>query len=243
MRAPGSTEAVDRSPSAGDVTLFGHWICPYSVRVSFALAQRGIVHDVVDVPPTAARPRGFVVPAEFVEHSPRGEIPMVRIGTDYRADSLPILEWLEERFDGRPLLPSDEVGRALVRDRLVWIDAHVFAPMIGVYYGTDESRIADASTSLAAGLAAMGEWLEETPWLAGQEPTLAEAAVIPVYVRLDALRKLGFAGPVDSRVAAHITRCTALAGWDAVAWTDEQSDHFVGRFERYRILRRAQSQG
>ena len=45
---------------SGDVTLFGHWICPYSVRVSFALAERDIAHDVVDVPPTAARPPGWL---------------------------------------------------------------------------------------------------------------------------------------------------------------------------------------
>ena len=48
--------------SASTVTLFGHWICPFSVRVEFALAQRGIEYTVVDVPPRAVRPKGFVVP-------------------------------------------------------------------------------------------------------------------------------------------------------------------------------------
>ena len=33
------------------------------------------------------------------------------------------------------LLPSDDADRALVRERMGWIDRHAFRPMIGVYYG------------------------------------------------------------------------------------------------------------
>jgi glutathione S-transferase len=95
---------------------------------------------VVEVPPTAARPGGFVVPAEFIEHSPRGEIPMVRSGMEYRVDSLPILEWLEERIPDRPLLATGEAERAMVRERTAWIDNHVFPPMIGIYYGIHADR-------------------------------------------------------------------------------------------------------
>ncbi|MGA2835326.1 MAG: glutathione S-transferase family protein [Acidimicrobiales bacterium] len=219
---------------AGGVTLFGHWICPYSLRVSFALAERGIAHEVVEVPPTAARPHGFVVPAEFVDHSPKGEIPLVRIGSRYRADSLPILEWLEECVAVRPLLPTEPGERLLVRRRMAWIDANVFAPMVGVYCGTRRERIAESAAALAGALAAMGEWVGDRAWMGGEAPTLAEATVVPVYVRLDALRRLGFAHPLDRRVAAHLERCTGLAGWDAVAWSEAQTDELVERVERFR---------
>ena len=53
-------------------------------------AERGIQHDDVDVPPSAVRPKDFVLPPEFVDHSPRLEIPMVRVGDAYRADSIPV---------------------------------------------------------------------------------------------------------------------------------------------------------
>jgi len=229
------TVATPRPP----VTLFGHWICPYSVRVSFALAERRIAHDVVEVPPTAVRPKGFVVPHEFVEHSPMGEIPMVRVGDAYRADSLPILEWLETCVSGRPLLPADDAGRARVRERMAWIDAQVFPPMIGVYYGTRPDRIARASDALEATLEELGAWLDDAPWLAGAAPSLAEAAAVPVWVRLDALGRLGFTGRVDERVAAHVDRCRGLEGWAHVAWSEAQTDELVERFERHRAnLRR-----
>ena len=103
--------------SAPTVTLFGHWICPFSVRVEFALAQRGIEYTVVDVPPRAVRPKGFVVPEEFIAHSPKLEVPMVKIDGEYLADSIPILEWLEEKFSDSSLLPADDAGQAVVGSR------------------------------------------------------------------------------------------------------------------------------
>lgn len=227
-----------RPVAAADVTLFGHWICPYSVRVSFAFAERGIAHEVVEVPPTAARPPGYVVPAEFVEHSPRGEIPMVRIGTRYRADSLPILEWLEECADAPPLLPVDPGERERVREAMSWIDTRIFPPMVGVYYGRRPERIAESSAALADALRTLGDRLGDGPWLVGSGPTLAEATVVPLYVRLEGLVRLGFDGGVDTRVGVHRARVAALDGGRAVAWSAGQTDEFVGRFERYRARRR-----
>jgi hypothetical protein len=234
-----STSTRERAGERGgpdDVTLFGHWICPFSVRVSFALAQREIPHHVVDVPPTAARPKGFVVPEEFVAHSPKGEIPLVRIGTEYRADSLPILEWLEDRRSASPLLPGDAAGRAFVLERAAWIDREVFPPMIGVYYGTRTDAIERSSAALTDGLERMGQWLDDGSWLAGPGPTVAEAVIVPVYARLEGLVALGFTGRLDHRVAEHLERCRDLPGGSAVWWTAAQTDEFVNRFERYRAI-------
>ena len=225
------------------MTLFGHWLCPYSVRVSFALAERGIAHDVVDVPPTAARPAGYVVPDEFVRHLPRGEIPMVRVDGEYRADSLPILEWLEGRVDAPPLLPTDMLARTRVRDIASWIETHLFPAMIGVYYGSRPEQVASSADALAVALADLGERLDDGPWLEGPGPTLAEATVVPLYVRLDGLGRLGFDRPLDRRVAAHRQRLAERPGGRAVAWSTAQTDEFVGRVERFRARRRTTATG
>lgn len=217
-----------------DVALYGHWICPFSTRVEFALHQRGIDHDLIDLPPSAVRPRDFVMPPEFVEHSPRLEVPMVRIGHEYRADSIPLLEWLEVEVDGLPLLPTDGGQRALVRERMAWIDAHAFRAMIGIYYGTDPAKIDRASERLGDALSVMGEWTSETGWLAGDAPSLADAVAVPIHIRLDGLQRLGFAAPIDRRWTAHGERCRSLAGWNPVAWSADQTNEFVGRFEAYR---------
>lgn len=218
------------------VALFGHWICPFSVRVEWALAQRHIAYDVVDVPPSAVRPRDFVVPEEFVQHSPKLEVPMVRIDGRYLADSIPILLWLEQEFTGRPLLPAHDAE--LVRERIAWIDRHVYRPMIGVYYGVDPGRIAGASDALGVALEQVGEWVAEG-WCAGEQPSLCEALLVPLYVRLEGLRRLGFTAALPANVLDHLNRCRTTDGWAAVEWSPAQIDEFVGRFEKYRAISRA----
>jgi len=227
--------------AAPDVALYGHWICPFATRVEFALHQRGVVHDLVDLPPSALRGPDFVLPDEFVEHSPRLEIPMVRVGSDYLANSIPVLKWLEDRVEAPALLPSDDAARNLVHERMAWIDRHAFRPMIGTYYGVEPNAIAHASEALAEALAEMGRWTAETGWLAGAAPSLAEAVAMPIHVRMAGLQRLGFTGKLTADWQEHGDRCRALPGWPGVEWSPEQTDEFVGRFEAFRRKRRSQS--
>ncbi|MEL7206682.1 MAG: glutathione S-transferase family protein [Actinomycetota bacterium] len=216
------------------VSLYGHWICPYVSRVAFALAERDIPYDEVDVPPSGVRPEGFTLPPEFLEHSPRREIPMVRVGGEYLADSIPILLWLEDRFAERPLLPPAGPDREHVIDRMSWLDERLFGPMVGVYYGTEPGRIDRAAAALASALDELDGWLTDRPWSGGEHPTLAEAVMVPLYVRLDGLRRLGFEQPLPVRVDEHRRRTAELDGWPAVAWSTDQTDELVGRFTEYR---------
>ena len=222
--------------STPTVTLFGHWICPFSVRVEFALAQRGIEYTVVDVPPRAVRPKGFVVPEEFIAYSPKLEVPMVKIDGEYLADSIPILEWLEEKFSDSSLLPQGDDAQAIVRDRVEWLNKNVYRPMIGVYYGTDPALIQESSVAFMKAMETVDQWLQTSPWLAGNSPTLAEAIMAGVYTRLDGLRRLGLTGELPAAVQLHLERCTQLVGWEKVQWTTEQTNDFVGRFLKYREI-------
>lgn len=77
-------------------------------RVRLPLAHRGIDHEGIGVPPSAVRPDGFVLPPEFIKHSPRLEIPLVRTGGDHLVDSVAILKWLEQRVDAPSFLPAGE---------------------------------------------------------------------------------------------------------------------------------------
>jgi glutathione S-transferase len=222
--------------SSTDVVLFGHWICPFSVRVEFALAQKAITYSVVDVPPRAVRPKGFVVPEEFIAHSPKLEVPMVRVGETYLADSIPILQWLEELFPSHSLSPTDDAQHALMMERVDWLDKYVYRPMIGVYYGTDSVKIAEASVAFANALETVDSWLLTSPWLAGDQPTLAEAIMAGVYTRWSGLQRLGMTAVLPQSVETHWEHMHSLAGWQVVAWSDEQTDEFVGRFLKYREI-------
>jgi len=223
------------------LALFGHWICPFSVRVEFVLAQRGIEYSLVEVPPRAARPKGFVVPKEFIANSPKLEVPMVRYAGQYLADSIPILEQLEKWYSKNPLLPNDELGKSLVRVRVQWLDRNLYRPMIGVYYGTDQAKIAEASEQFDIALQTVAEWLQHSQWIAGDQPTLAEAIMVGMYTRLAGLYRLGLTAELPSEVARHKAQCEGLEGWQRVAWSAEQTDEFVGRFSKFRRIQNSQN--
>jgi glutathione S-transferase len=210
------------------------------VRVEFALAQRGIQYSLVEVPPRAARPKDFVVPEEFIAHSPKLEVPMVRHAGEYLADSIPILEQLEKWYSRNPLLPNDELGKSLVQERVQWLDRNLYRPMIDVYYGTDPEKIAEASEQFGIALRTVAEWLQQSQWVAGDQPTLAEALMVGMYTRLAGLFRLGLTAELPSEVARHKTQCEGLEGWHCVAWSPEQTDEFVGRFSKFREIQNSQ---
>lgn len=219
------------SASSDDVTLWGHWTCPYVNRVDFAMAQRGIEHDLVPLPPSAVRPADFELPPEFVEHSPRLEVPMIRIGEDYAVDSIPLLHWLEERIGAPSLLGDDE---DLVRARVTRLDELLMPAMGGIAYGTDDAKIDRAARRLADAFAEMDHWLADHSWLAGDMPTLVEAIAVPIYLRLEGLVALGFDRPTPERVVDHRQRTLALPGGRHVDWSDDQRSDYLGRHEAFR---------
>jgi glutathione S-transferase len=161
---------------------------------------------------------------------------MVKIDGEYLADSIPILEWLEEKFSDSSLLPIDGAGQVVVRERVEWMNKYVYRPMIGVYYGTDAALIQESSMAFMKAMETVDQWLQVSPWLAGETPTLAEAIMAGVYTRLDGLRQLGLTGELPASVQQHLARCTQLVGWERVQWTAEQTSDFVGRFLKYREI-------
>jgi glutathione S-transferase len=212
------------------VRLFGHWTCPYVNRVDFTLAQRGVEFELVNVPPSAVRPADFALPEEFVANSPRLEVPLICVDGEYLADSIPILHFLDDRLDAPSLRP---VGHP---ERVERLDEILMRSMGGVAYGTDPDRIDRAAERLAEAFAEMAKWLEDSDWLAGAGPTLAEAIAVPIYLRLPGLVALGFNRSLPPAVADHRDRTLALPGGRHVAWSAAQADEYLGRHRKARRL-------
>ena len=207
-----------------DVVLYGHWICPYSVRVEFDLVRLGRRYRVVEVPPTGVRSPSFVLPEEFVNHSPAGEIPVISDAQGFLADSLPILDRLSPE--------ASEETRRMARH----VDAVAFPPMIGVYYARSCAEAAVASLRLAEAMRRIADLLEGREWLCGDGPSMAESALVPLYVRMRGLRRLGFHHALPESVTRHAEACRELPAGQAVTWSDEQTDEFVHRLTARRQL-------
>ncbi|HET7755362.1 MAG TPA: maleylacetoacetate isomerase [Anaeromyxobacteraceae bacterium] len=98
------------------VALYSYWRSSSAWRVRIGLHLKGV--------PFEYRPVDLREGAQFGEahraRNPLGQVPVLEVQEDggptrHLAQSMAILEFLEERFPSPPLLPADPYGRARVR--------------------------------------------------------------------------------------------------------------------------------
>jgi glutathione S-transferase len=81
--------------------------CPYCARARIALAEKGLVWETIEVDLSDR-------PAWIYELNPSGRVPVLDDGF-VLPESLLIMEYLDERYPEKPLLPADLVERARAR--------------------------------------------------------------------------------------------------------------------------------
>jgi maleylacetoacetate isomerase len=99
----------DRSSS---VRLYSYYRSSAAYRVRIGLALKGLDYDYVAVNLLKAQQKS----SDYMAANPQGLVPALETDDGALiAQSLAILEWLEETAPGAALLPSDPLQRALVR--------------------------------------------------------------------------------------------------------------------------------
>src|SRR5262245_47132888 len=91
--------------------LYEHPLSAYAMKVKMALLEKGLEFEAVV-------PGGLMdgtAGGEFVDVSPRAEIPALIDGEVKVFDSTIILEYLEDKWPQPPLLPAGPAERARVR--------------------------------------------------------------------------------------------------------------------------------
>jgi glutathione S-transferase len=82
--------------------------CPYCARVRLALAEKGEAYETVEVD---LRNR----PGWIYDLNPSGKVPVLDDEGFVLPESAVIMEYLDERFPERPLLPAERKARAAAR--------------------------------------------------------------------------------------------------------------------------------
>lgn len=95
-----------------------------SYRLRIALNLKGLKYEVVPVNLLKSEQRG----EEFRARNPFGGVPMLEAGGRDRAQSMAILEWLDEAYADRPLLPAGTEDRFTARELAYAIATELHAP-------------------------------------------------------------------------------------------------------------------
>ena len=100
---------------ADTICLYGYWRSSSTWRVRIGLHWKGVPFQYRAVNLRA----GEQERQEHLARSPMGHVPLLEVEeggrTLHLAQSMAILEWLDERVPSPPLLPADPDGRARVR--------------------------------------------------------------------------------------------------------------------------------
>ena len=96
-----------------------------SYRLRIALNLKQLEYSIVPVNLLAGEQRE----PEFTARNPFGGVPMLEADGRERAQSMAILEWLDEAYPAAPLLPADIEGRFTVRELAYAIATELHAPL------------------------------------------------------------------------------------------------------------------
>lgn len=176
------------------IKLYSYWRSSAAYRVRIALNLKGIDYDVVPVQLT--QEGGKQHDADFAQLNPQELVPVLVDGERVIRQSMAIVEYLDEAYEGeRLLLPVDVRARARVRalSQVVACDIHPLGNLRVLQYLEREFNTPQVERErwlqhwIGEGFAALEKLLADNPstglFCEGDEPSLADICLVPqVYV-------------------------------------------------------------
>ena len=164
--------------------LYGYFRSSASYRVRIALSFKGlsVVHKFVQLP------NGEQNMPEYLRINPAGLVPAWIEGDFHLAQSIAIIEYLEEVHPDPPLLPRDAASRAIAREIALTIasDVHPIGNLRVL------NRLIELDVDEADRMAWLRHWIMRGfdalearlarlpgPFAIGDRPTLADVCIVP----------------------------------------------------------------
>lgn len=165
-----------------EVKLYGIPISSYTWSARLALAEKGIEYDMIEQQPHS--------PEQLALH-PFGKVPALRNGDLKIFETVAIMRYVDEAFDGPQLQPPEPEARAQMEQWLSLIndnfyDAMIrrlvlerFAPIIA-QREPDEEKITEALPDIEFQLNLLDTHFATNKHLASDDVTLADMLLIPI---------------------------------------------------------------
>ena len=173
------------------IKLCGFRISNYHNKVRIALLEKGIPHEENE----------NVKPSQedsHLEKSPMGKVPYLEVDGECLRESAVIMEYLEEAYPAKPLLPRDPLARAKVRELNTFIELHLELVVRPLYRHLGGKPVPDelrqrVEKDVAKGVRSLKAVAKFEPFIAGKELTIADCAAF-VHLPLVTLVTKNFLG-------------------------------------------------
>ena len=173
------------------IRLCGFQLSNYHNKVRIALLEKGIPFEE----DPACKPSQEEA---YLAKSPMGKVPYLAVDGARLCESEVIVEYLEDRFPQKPLLPADPLAKAKVRELVTVLELHielVARRLYGaVFFGgkiSDEAK-EGVRRDLAKGVRAFTTLAKFDPFLAGKQLTIADCAAAVHLPLVSSATKLAF---------------------------------------------------
>ena len=173
------------------IRLCGFRISNYHNKVRIALLEKGIAFEEDENVHGSQKP-------EYLAKSPMGKVPYLDVDGQLLRESEVILEYLEDAFPQKPLLPKDPLQRARVRELVTFIELHnelvVRRLYNGLFFGGSFSEETKAAVEkdIAKGVRALKAVAQFDPFIAGKDLTIADCAAFVHLPIVTLVTKLAF---------------------------------------------------
>lgn len=155
--------------------LCGFHISNYHNKVRIALLEKGVpFEEDAGVKPSQKD--------EYLAKSPMGKVPYLEVDGVRLRESSVILEYLEDAYPEKPLLPKDPIGRARVREIVIFLELHMELAVRRLYGGLffggsfSEETKQQVEKDIAKGVRALKAVAKFEPYIAGKALSIADCA-------------------------------------------------------------------
>lgn len=171
------------------LTLVSFDLCPYVQRAAIVLAEKGVPFERVDIDLENK-------PEWFLAISPRGKVPLLKVGEDVLFESSAIVEYLDEVHEPR-LHPQHPATRARHR---AWMEfgSTILGDIWTIETTAEEKAFAAAMAGLKDKFTRIESELGDGPYFAGEAFTIVDAVFAPAFRYFDTFDQLTDLGSFDA---------------------------------------------
>lgn len=159
------------------LTLVSFEVCPFVQRAAILLQEQGRPYEIkyIDL-----RNK----PDWFLEISPNGKVPVLKVDDGSLFESAVILEYLDETSDGDRLLSTEPFARAQQR---MWISfiSGIMSKAWSLQAAKQEETARDLAADIRGSLETLSKQLPDGgPFWGGPSYTMVDTAIAPILQRL-----------------------------------------------------------